>query len=266
MRRSSFLSAVLTFLFGFALLAVPFASAQDTVPPTAGISVIGYGEASAPAEMATVQITITDGNFSGPPIAQPGATPGARERESVAGAVAALVEAGIAEEDIEVFVGPSVTFNSQAQAILQFPVDAPDNARINELVDASTVAAADESLVVGQVNARFGIEDCDGLISQAREAAISDAREQAEVQADLLGVTIGDVTGSADLPTTEETDFGYYGPFLLGSTCNPDIASGQGTGLFGAPVYDPSREPEVTARSRIALTFGLENATDATPA
>lgn len=269
MRRRSILSEVLTLLFGFALFAAPLASAQDAAPLPSVVSVIGYGEASAPAETATIQLVITDSNYSGPPIAQPGGTPGARERESVAGVVAALVEAGIAEEDIEVFVGPSVSFFGQARAILQLSVDAPESARINELLDASAIAAADESLLVGQVNARFGIEDCNGLISQAREAAIADARIQAEVQAELLGVTIGDVTSSIDLPTTEETDpgyFGYFGSFRPGSTCSPDVASGQGAGLFGAPVFDPSQEPNVTAYSRIGLTFRIEDAAEATPA
>lgn len=268
MRRSPILSAVLTLLFGFALLAVPFASAQDAVPTTVGVSVIGTGEASAPAETATVRISIGESSYSGPPIAQPGATPGAQDRESVAGVVAALVDAGIAEEDIEVFVGPTVagygSYYGPSRAIVQFPVDAPDTARINELIDASVVAADDEWLQVGQVSALFSVADCNALISQAREAAIADAREQADVQAELLGVTIGDVTSSVDLPTIPEPDYGYYGRVGVRSTCN-EGGSSAGAGLFQAPAYDPSREPEVTAHSRIALTFGLENTADATP-
>lgn len=268
-RRSSILSSVLTVLFGFALISVPFASAQDAAAPASVVSVIGYGEASAPAETATIQISISEGNYSGPPIAQPGATPDARDRESASGVVAALVDAGIAEADIEVFVGPIVgtagSFYGQARAILQFPLDAPDNARINELVDASALAAADEFLLVGQANARFSVAECDALVSQAREAAIANAQEQADVQAELLGVTIGEVTSSVDLPTTSETDIGYYGPFLQTSSCDADALSEQGRGLFGAPLYDPSLEPTVTAHSRIALSFAIEDTAEATP-
>lgn len=269
MRRRSILSSVLTVLFGFALLAVPFASAQDAAPLTSVVSVIGYGEASAPAETATIHITITDGNYGGPPIAQPGATPGARDRESVAGVVAALVDAGIAEDEINVFVGTSVanagSFSGPARAILQFPLDAPDNARINELVDASALAAADESLLVGQVSALFNVADCNAVISQAREAAIADAQEQAEVQAELLGVTIGDVTSSVDLPTTSEADLDYYGPFGAKSSCD-EGGSSEDAGLFGAPIYDLSLEPRVAAHVQIALSFEIEESAEATPA
>lgn len=268
MRRRSIL-AVLTLLFGFALLAAPFASAQDTVPTTAGVSVIGYGEASAPAETATILIAITDGSSGGPSIEQPGATPGARDRESVAGVVAALVDGGIAEDDIEVFAGPVVggsgSFYGAARAFLRFPLGAPDNARINELVDAIALAAADEWLVVNQVNALFNVADCNAIVSQAREAAIADARAQAEVQAELLGVTIGNVTSSVDLPMTSETNVGYYVPNAETSTCD-EGGSSENAGLFLAPIYDPSLEPEVTAHSRIALSFNIEDSAEATPA
>ncbi len=190
----------MTVLFGFALLAVPFASAQDAAPLTSVVSVIGYGEASAPAETATIHITITDGNYGGPPIAQPGATPGARDRESVAGVVAALVDAGIAEGEINVFVGTSVanvgSFSGPARAILQFPLDTPDNARINELVDASAVAAVDESLLVGQVSALFNVADCNAVISQAREAAIADAAEPTIVIVEAI--VAGSLRGRVD--------------------------------------------------------------------
>lgn len=268
MRRSSIVSIVLTILLGFAAISVPIVSAQDVAAPAPGISVIGYGEARAPAESATIQIAISDANFGGPQIPQAGATPGARERESVSGVVAALVETGIAEEDIEVFVGPTTanagSYFGPARAIVRFPLDAPDNARINEMVDASALAAADEALIIGQVNATFTVEDCEALVAVAREAAIADARNLAETQADLLGVTIGDVTSSVDLPLTSEPGFTYYGPHTETSTCDEGGLS-ESVGLFAAPIYDPSLDPEVVTHSRIILTFGIEDSAEATP-
>lgn len=269
MRRRSILSVVLTLLFGFALLAAPLASAQDAAPLPSVVSVIGYGEASAPAETATIQISIIDSNFGSPQVPQPGALPGARERKLVAGVVAALVDEGMAEDNIEVFAGPVVggsgSFYGSALAILQFPLDAPDNARINELADASALAASDEFLLVSQLNALFIVADCNAIVSQAREAAVADAQAQAESQADLLGVTIGDVTSSVDLPIPSETDFGYYVPNAGASTCDEGGPS-ESAGLFRAPIYDPSLEPEVTAHSRIALSFNIEDSAEATPA
>lgn len=270
MRRSSIVSVVMAILLGFAAGSVPAVSAQDATTPPSVISVIGYGEARAPAESATIQIAISDANFGGPQIPQAGATPGARERESVSGVVAALVEAGIAEADIEVFVGPTTasagSYFGPARAIVTFPLDAPDNARINEVVDASALAAADEALIIGQVNATFSVDDCDALVAEAREAAIGNARNLAETQAELLGVTIGDVTSSVDLPvtSTSEPGFTYYGPYTETSTCDEGGLS-ESVGLFAAPVYDPSVEPEVMAHSRIILTFGIEESAEATP-
>lgn len=266
MQRRSFLPTVLAIIVGFALIPVPFAAAQDVAPVDSSVSVTGYGEALAPAETGTVRIAISGNTYGSPPVPQPGATPGARERESVAGVVAALVSGGIAEGDIAVFVGPFTTsvgsFYGPARAVLQFPLDAPTTDRITELVNAAAVAAADESLLVGQVNALFDTADCDALVSQAREAAIADAEAQALVQADLLGLTLGDVTSSTDLPAEPDQTGDYYGAYAASSTCEGGEVSNDG--FFSIPLYDPSREPEVTAHARIALTFTVEDS-GATP-
>lgn len=269
MRRRSIVSIVLSVLCGVTLLATSPVVAQDVTVPESSVTVTGYGEASAPAESAIVQLSISEGNYGGPPVAEPGATPGARDREAVSGVVAALVDAGIAEDDIRVFVGSyvqNIGFSfGPPRAVVQFPVDAPDNATIDELVDAAAVAAADESLLVGQVSARFEVADCDTLVSQAREAAIADARARADVQAELLGVTIGDVTGSVDLPASPEAQYISYGPFGGTSTCPAGAQSEEDPSLYAIPPYDPSREPDVSAYAQVQLSFAIEDV-EATPA
>lgn len=270
MRRGSIVSIVVTLIFAVGLLSSSAAVAQDVTVPDSSVTVIGYGEASAPAESAIIQLSISEGNYGGPPIAEPGATPGARDREAVSGVVSALVDAGINETDIQVYVGSyiqniGVSFGPP-RAIVQFPLDAPDNARIAELVDAAAVAAADESLLIGQVGAQFEVEDCASLFSQAREAAIADARERADVQAELLGVTIGDVTGSVDLPSSGEQQYIYYGPFGGGSYCLPGASGGEDPSLYAIPPYDPSQEPEVSAYAQVQLSFAIEEVGEATPA
>jgi len=250
------LTLVLTFLFSSALWAAPIASAQDVPSTPTGITVIGYGEASAPAETATLLLSINDSEYRGPQSVQPGATPGAAERENVAPAVASLVDAGVPEDDIKVITGPSVVnaagFSGPAIAILRITLDAPTLEQITGLVDAASVGASEENLIVGGVGATYGVEDCDALDRQAREAAVADARDRADVQAELLEVTLGGLTGSNELPS------GYYGPGGGANDCSPISPLGVAFESINYPSFDPTAEPVVEIYAQVQLSFAIE--------
>lgn len=256
MGRKSMVTLVLTFFLGSAVWAAPITSAQDVPSAATGVTVIGYGEASAPAETATLLLSINETEYQGPQSVQPGATPGAEEREIVAPAVASLVDAGVAEDDIDVITGPSVAntagFSGPAIAILRITLDAPTMEGLNGLIDAASVGAAEENLIVGGVGATYGVEDCDALDRQAREAAVADARDRADVQAELLEVTLGDVTGSNDLPT------GYYGPGGGVNGCSPVSTFGFPFESFNYSSFDPTAEPVVEIYAQVQLSFSIE--------
>ncbi len=245
-------------------------SAQGTPSEGPGISVIGHGEASAPAETGTLHITVGEGNYAGPVVPQPGVTPGERERESVSPIVEALVDAGVQEDQIEVLVGPSIaeqgTYFGPATAVIRVTVDSPDRDQLGELVDAASVAAAGERLVVGRVSATYAVEDCAPLEREAREMAVADAHTKADVMAELIDVSRGDIIGTRDVSSESQAGFGPYGPVTSSSTCGQEDLTVSVYGAFSLPPFDPATEPEVTAYAAVELTFAIAGDADATPA
>src|SRR3954447_9647690 len=161
-RVAAFGAATLVFI-GFSSLT---ATAQTAQPPT-GITIAGYGEATAPAASVDVQILITRGeNYGGPPVRpKRGVEPGVEEREQAAPVVDALVAKGIAESAISIKVSPiseSAFYGPGGPAVarIDFSIDKPDLAKLTELVATASTAAADQDLSVGQVGARFQATDC----------------------------------------------------------------------------------------------------------
>lgn len=266
MRRRVLPLAPFLISLGVLLMGAPLVSAQDALVATPLVTVVGYGEASVPAETAQIQLTVSGNNYGPPPVPRPGGTPGAEERESVAPIVAALVDAGIDEEQIDVLVGPFIggafAFNGPAIAVLRFSIESPDLARIRELVDAASVGAADEGLLIGPVGALYEVADCAPLERDAREAAIADARANAEVQAELLGVTTGNVVGSRDIPVDLGMASIQYGEVPADQGCSPLVDVALSTNLV--PI-DPTVEPMVTVRMQVEVSFEITEEDAATP-
>jgi hypothetical protein len=273
MRAGSVLGSIVIVMLGMSLSASSLLAAQEALSAPPGISVIGHGEARAPADTAMLQLLIGDPNYGGPAFPQVGGTPGERERETVAPIVTALVDAGVQEDEIEVIVGLSLaevgTYFGPAIALIVVAVDSPELEQIGELVDTATVAAADERLVVGRTSVVYAIEDCSPLEREARELAVADARHQANIMADLVGVSRGDVIGTRDLPAEpSQAAFGPYGPVgpTQASTCDSEAFATSPQAAFLLPAFDPRMEPEVTASAVLELTFAITGGIGATPA
>jgi uncharacterized protein YggE len=261
--------SIVVTLLGLALMGTPFVAAQGGSSILPGITVTGHGEATAPADTATLNIIVSEANYGPPVVPQPGVVPGERERTAVAPIVASLVDGGIAEDQIDVIVGASVvdfgTYAGPAMAIIRFTVDSPTLEQITGLVDGATAAAADERLLIGRTSAVYGVADCATLETQARELAVADARDRAEAMAGFLDVSLGDIIASHDVAPETQAGFGPYGPVVPMNTCTSTDAA---TSLFGAislPPFDPTAEVEVSAYAEIELTFEMSFDFGATP-
>lgn len=239
-------------------------AAQDAADaPSRGITVVGYGKSSAPAETAEVQLIATQEEFGPQRAPDPDATPGAQEREAVGPLVEGLVAAGVAEDDVEIVVssviggyygpgGPGI-------ARVDVAVADPTQERIDELIDAAIVGAAEENLVIGQVGVGYGVADCAPLEREARQAALDDARTRAELQADLLGVELGDPVASSDIPTDLATAFSaFYGAFAPTQVaCAPPAPVPTQGSPISVPPFDPTDEAEVNVYAQVAYTFEI---------
>lgn len=253
---------VLGLLLTLSLIYLPTAAAQSDDGDTSTLSVIGYGEATAPADAATIQIAIGTDSYGPPQPLQVGATPGARERESLAPVVASLVASGLIEEDITLIVGPYVAefggYGGPSIGVVRFSIDSPDPARISELVDAASVGASEERLLVNRVGVQYSVSDCAPLLSEARQMAIEDAREQAELQANLLNVSLGDLQAARDLAVESDPVVSVYGFSPAGNTCSAGGSDADTASPLQLPSFDPSVDAEVSAYAEVELTLEME--------
>jgi uncharacterized protein YggE len=269
--RRALLVGTLSFTGLIGPLAIVQAQPAGEAPPR-GITVIGYGKASAPADTAELQLVASQEEMGMVRAPDPSATPGAEEREAVGPMVAGLVAAGVPEANIEVvvstviggFYGPG----GPGVARVDVTVEEPTRERIDELLSAAIVGAAEENLIVFQVGVGYGVEDCVPLERAARDAALTDARQRAELQAELLGVRLGEVVATSDVPVDyAETLSAYYGTYIpTHLACSPPAPVPTGAAPVSVPPFDPTDEAEVNVYSQVAVTFAMEEAAGATPA
>ncbi len=270
-RKQPLLAGVLVLITSLALPvnAVAQGAAQA---PAQGITVIGYGKSTAPAETAEIQMLATQEEFGPPRAPDPEATPGAQEREAVGPLVDGLQAVGVAEEDIEVVVGTVIGGfygpGGPGVARVDVAVEGPTQERIAELINAATVGAAEENLVLSLIGVGYGVSDCAPLEREAREAALNDAQTRAELQAELMGLSLGEAVAASDVPINFSEAFNaYYGSLTPTQVpCSPPAPAPTSGSPVSVPPFDPTDEAEVNVYAQVAVTYGSQSDAEATPA
>lgn len=283
MRRIPLILSVTVFLMGPLLDTSPPVASQPAPASLAGITVPGVGRASAPAETATLVLMIDrgyaimgEGQYGetkpvmppqGPsPVNTPDMTP----EEAAAPVVEALVAAGVPDSDINIvsnpYAGTWSPYDGPVSMQVRVELASPTTEQISSLLDAALAAAFEADLFVTMSGAVYGIEDCAELERQAREAAIADAREQAEIQAGMLNVSLGDVIASRDDPYAAMMLGGTYSGTMPLNSCSPFFTDQGMSIMYGAAPFDPYMPAEVTIQAHVELTFEMVPLVTATPA
>jgi len=242
----------------------------------AGLTVQGYGSATAPADAAKVQFSVSLASFGGPypyypgepavPEVKPsdsGASPGEAEPlvipptstalpELTDADLAPLIDAikaqGVSDADIEVVIYPTGGYYSpygSGGARVTVTLDNPAD-RVGPLVDAGTQAVNESgTLSLQNTSVLYMVDDCSVLLREARRAAVEDGRDSGEGLAEALGVSLGDLLAAS------EYAYSPFGP----SPCDPAF----NTSPYGyeGMSYDPALLAEVQIVSNVALTFAM---------
>ena len=241
----------------------------------AGLTVQGYGSATAPADAAKVQFSVSlissDGSYPyypkpAVPEVQPsdsGASPGEAEPlvipptstalpELTDADLAPLIDAikaqGVSDADIEVIIYPTGGYYSpygSGGARVTVTLDNPAD-RVGPLVDAGTQAVNESgTLSLQNTSVLYMVDDCSVLLREARRAAVEDGRDSGEGLAEALGVSLGDLLAAS------EYAYSPFGP----SPCDPAF----NTSPYGyeGMSYDPALLAEVQIVSNVALTFAM---------
>ncbi len=185
------IAAIAVFAFP-ALAQTPEGEASPVSSPGSNtITVAGFGTANGAPDMASIDVGVE--TFS-PNVAEAFA-----EANTVAEAVvSALVELGVAEEDIRTS-NLNVYFSSRFDETNgrdergyfvnnTVHIIVRDVEQIEDVIDTALNSGANTLYGLN-----FSISDTTALQSEARESAMSDARARAEQYASLIGVTLGDI-------------------------------------------------------------------------
>jgi hypothetical protein len=253
-----------------ALVVGSSAVAQISAPPE-GITVLGRGEASAPADSTMFRISLSNPMFGAMPVggSQPFTTPEAGNGGQTGPIADALVEVGIPESDMTVVMPPYLGNNQfgpygPALAMVEFTITDPSANRIREIVDAANAGAAESQLIVSDILLVHEIQDCSALYDEAVAAAFDDAQSRATRQADILGLTIGDVVASRDSGLLLSPD--PSSGIAADGTCTYIPANAITYGPFGPTPYNIVSDPEVRITAGLEVTFEIVEGASATPA
>lgn len=187
-----------------AIASARTAAAQDVLPvvplamPTRTITVVGEGEVKVKPDIARITIGVetlrssvreaTDANT-----------------EQIDAVIAALTSAGVSDADVQtsgfsVFAerfGPTGTLPDDEvkyRVSNNVVVTVRDLPRMGDLLDAAIEAGANNIYGV-----EFALDDSSAVESEARAAAVENARAKAEELAALTGVSLGEVVSVSEL-------------------------------------------------------------------
>ncbi len=168
-----------------------------------GITVIGYGQATAPADLLRISIGV---GCDADDVADAVDAAGGRTKA----VLKALQEAGVDPADVHTSsvqiypnFGPDPVHSQGYRASHHLEVTSRDLDAFGRILNAA-VDAAGNDLTVDQLG--FDVEDKTALLVQARQAAFDDARERAAHLAGLSGRELG------VLEAVEETP--HHGPIV----------------------------------------------------
>jgi uncharacterized protein YggE len=177
-------------LVGLLALMTGAAYAQDT--PSNSLTVDGFGQAYGAPDVAYIQlgVQIADSDVN---------AAFNQVNETMNAIIAAITELGIDPKDQQttgLFMYPETAYDPQTGAPTgettyrvnnSLTVTVRDVSKVGEVITTGVNAGANN---IGSLN--FGIADTDALESEARTAAVADARERASQLAEALGVQLGD--------------------------------------------------------------------------
>jgi uncharacterized protein len=152
------------------------------------ITVIGTGDVKATPDQATVQIGVqSQGQTSQAAIAD--------NNTKMEALLAKLKELGVADKDIQTSnFSISPTYSENGQTVTGYQVS--NNASVT-IRDVATTGTLLDGVVQAGANSiygiNFGIADTKALEGQARNAAIADAKAQADAMAQAAGGSVGQI-------------------------------------------------------------------------
>jgi hypothetical protein len=227
-----------------------------------GITVQGYGSATADADSAIIELyfsrngPVTDvpASRSDPGFSGSGSEPAAPEIAPDGQEVAPITEAdlqpvrdaiaaaGVSGDRIQ-FIGQPYFDKFYSSATLRATVDNVDS--IDAVVQAANNASAALAGITNNgTNVSYTVSDCTALEEAAMRAAVEDAGQRVQVFGRALGAGVGAVTGASN--------YSYFG----GTPCDPGFYPGPYP--LGGITYAEGQPREVQVITNISVTYPIQ--------
>ncbi len=163
---------------------------ENTGVQNSGISVSGEGKVQGKPDIANISLGVSV-------LANTVADARTKAATSMTAIVDSMKSNGVTEKDIQTSqlnISPEYDYNDNRQVLRGFRVTNTVNAKLRDIdktgkiVDDAVQGGGDDTTING---ISFGIDDPEDLRTQAREAAVADARSRAETLAKAGGVELG---------------------------------------------------------------------------
>lgn len=252
--RKLIFAIVLLFILGLVANWVARTYANYTSLRT--ISITGVGEVSAVPDVSTINFTIRSSNDSNDTQALQDEV--AKKADAV---FAKLKELGIEEKDIKTTnysVNPRYGYQECLSSIRPCDTSVVIGYEANESVDVKVrntenVSKVLNVLALEQVTEVYGpnfdVDDIQKVKDEARDLAIKDAKEKADVLSKSLGVKIKRIVGYSD-------DTGNYAPIPMMYSAKAEVMNQVG-GAMGRDANIVEGEQKVN--STVTITFQIED-------
>jgi Protein of unknown function (DUF541) len=236
--------------------------AQLFYPPVSDrpiIAVTGQGYASVPADLARIDVVLTNRPPQGSEYPLPAKSPTPRGPMPITAAdltdiVTALKAAGVPDAKIKVTINPlerSRFRYTNGNTAIVIELDKPTQDRVGQLIKVVNGAVANSGkpakIYLEDVYVQYVVNRCEAVEDAAYLAAMQDAKLRAAALAKSMGVQLAEIPSVAELP--------FLGRFYSPCSQDSDIT---GT-IFRRPAtaYNPQTPATVEIYREIAVTYRL---------
>jgi uncharacterized protein YggE len=210
------------------------------------ISIDGEGKVTAVPDIAELTFGVATGPQKTAKVAMDNLS------KTMTAAFDAVKALGIDEKDISVeslYLNPSYDWSDSKQTLRGYEANQQLRVKVRDLDKVSDVLSAATNAGANQAGGvQFTIDDPQGLRAEAREKAIKNAQDKAEVLAAQLGVELGDLKSFSE-------GGGYSPPMPYMAKGAMADATGGGLEAVGVPL--PPGEQEIQVN--VNLTFEVED-------
>lgn len=232
------------------LLLQPGATPSPLVLTQRALTVVGQGQVTVPADRAILEFQLGSRNSLSAPEVPGVSLPAASTvtPETLQPLVTALREADIKAEQIE-----SQTSPLESPRLLVTLLK-PTREQVQKVVmTVNQTVTRSQQLFLQSIGAAYSVKSCQSLEQSAQRLALADARRQMTPLAQALQMQVGEILLVTVLPLQ-----GTASSVGCGSKVGVSSSLLATTNETALPPYNAAALPEVTVRSQISVTYGMQ--------